>query len=360
LNPDENKKPGGVPIGIILVLMVSAGLFGAGITLTIMGSKSPEPTPLTLGSRESITGIVNAHEHIQSRKEVPNLLEGMEMAGVAKTVLVGSSWFTITLRGGFVRYDENNREILEIAKLYPKTFIPFVTMDPEDPEKLNKLKKYVEDGACGVKLYSGHGGKTQEKPFHVLPLDDPGMMEVYAYCESVNLPILFHVNYPKFKDEFENVLKAFPDLTIICPHYALSASTTARIKELRRLFDTYPNFYTDLSLGSENIQIQGLKWLSKAPNRYTDFYYEYGDRILFGSDLVVTNHRKKTALYIAQVIQAYRDFLEKPKYTFILVPDEVLNGISLEDKILRKVYYENFERIMADVPNYRKLMGMDD
>ncbi len=356
-NPDE-KVARGVSIGIVVILMVGAALLGSGITLTLVSSRAPEPEAVSSFSQEPITGIVNAHEHIQSRKEVPGLLKAMEMVGVEKTVLVGSSWFTITLRGGFVRHDENNQEILEIAKLYPDKFIPFVTMDPEDPEKLEKLKKYVEAGACGLKLYSGHGGKTQVQPFHPLPLDDPGMMEVYAYCQSVNIPILLHINFWEFGEEFERVLNAFPELIIIGPHYCLSSNSDSRIKNLKRLLDTYPNLYTDLSFGSENIQIQGMRNLSKAPRRYRDFYYEYGDRVLYGTDLVVTNHPKKTVAYMAQVMQAYRDFLEKDKYRLFLIPEEELNGIYLDRKTLRKVYSENFERIMSEVPNYRKQMEL--
>ena len=54
--------------------------------------------------------IVDVHEHIQSINEVPRLLVAMDSLGIGKTILLGSSWFTITLdpKVGFTRYDENN------------------------------------------------------------------------------------------------------------------------------------------------------------------------------------------------------------------------------------------------------------
>jgi hypothetical protein len=89
--------------------------------------------------------IVNAHEHIQSAREAGKLTAVMDELGVGRTLLFGSSWFTITLnpKAGFTRYDQNNAAIMGIYKADPGRFEPWPTIDPRDPDKLAKIRRLV-------------------------------------------------------------------------------------------------------------------------------------------------------------------------------------------------------------------------
>ena len=217
-----------------------------------------------------------------------------------------------------------------------------------------KLKAFVEAGARGLKLYNGHGYFYDH--FFKLPLDDPSMMQVYRYCEEKGIPILYHINSGRFLNQFENILKAFPYLVVIAPHFAL---TSRNLSLLSRLLDTYPNLYTDISFGHPDFQVAGFKRISQNSESFKSFMKKYSDRITFGTDIVITSYRAKSRSYIDEVTLSYFDMLEKEKFTLPKSiynmmsknarantdPDKIYNGLNLDDETLRLIYHDNPEKI---------------
>jgi predicted TIM-barrel fold metal-dependent hydrolase len=227
---------------------------------------------------------INVHEHIQSGRQALQLLRAMDALDIEKTVLVGSSWFTITLnpRVGFTHYDRNNQEILRISQDLPGRFEAWPTLDPHDPLKLDKLIRLHGQGASGLKLYIGHGyvsPLTGDYFFHTMAMDDLRMAPVYQYCSENLLPICFHVNpgpkTPGFAQEFVKVLQSFPNLLVIAPHWALSS---IRLSRLRELLAKFPNLMTDISFGHDTYLISGLRRISAAPHRYRELIESFPER----------------------------------------------------------------------------------
>ena len=287
-------------------------------------------------SKTSQPGIINTHEHFQSFENVLPFLEAMRRIGVVKTLIVGSPEATIlTGRQGFSGEEKYNLEVLKIANTYPEHFIAFPTINPRDPEKLEKFKRDIKMGGEGLKLYSGHS------LFHDLPLDDPSMLPVYEFCEANRIPILFHVNAGYFQTEFENVLKKFPKLKVICPHFCLSTIATERFEYL---MDKYPALYTDVSFGYIDFLKDGLLRISRDPEKFRNLILKYQDRIFFGTDMVITSAPHKTADWLTDASRVYRDLLEKETYTFFAIDGVSLRGLHLEPKVLEKIYRTNFER----------------
>jgi len=303
--------------------------------------------------------IVNVHEHIQSTREAGRLLAAMDQTGIERTILMGSSWFTVTLNqgDGFTRVDWNNRQVLHIAKRHPKRFLAWPTIDPADPQKLDALKEYVSLGASGLKLYLGHGlhdlrpGATGYF-FHTVAMDDPGMLPVYAYCQEIGLPIMFHVNpgptAPGFADEFIDVLRAYPDMKVIAPHFILSSIKSSRLREL---LDAFPNVYSDLSFGHDDFLGAGLKRISRKPKKFQKILADYPTRFMFGTDVVVTAAAQKNADWIAIRVRAYLDMLSKAEYTTEVVPGKTLKGLALGREALERVLFKNFDALVASKPS---------
>jgi len=299
--------------------------------------------------RRAAFKIINAHEHVQSFNNIPLLLKVMEDCQMEKMILLGTSKFTFYLnpKYGFSEYDKNNEEIINISKKYPDKFIALCTIDPRDEDKLEKIKKFIAEGAKGLKLYNGHA-YFYDNFFH-LPLDDPGMMEVYQYCEEQRMPILYHINSDRFLDQMERILQAFPDLVVVAPHFIL---TSRNLTLLSRLLDTYPNLYTDISFGHPDFQVAGFKRISYNVVAFREFMQKYRDRINFGTDIVITSYRAKSSSYIDDVTLSYFDMLEKEE--FILPdsiykmmgkkareqtdPNTVYRGLNLDDETLRMIY----------------------
>jgi len=302
--------------------------------------------------------IVNAHEHVQSSRNIPLLLKVMAECQIEKMVLLGTSKFTFYLnpKYGFSEYDKNNEEIIKISKDYPDKFIALCTINPHDEDKLEKLENFIAAGAKGLKLYNGHGYFYDH--FFNLPLDDPGMMEVYKYCEEQGIPILYHINSSRFLDQMERILQTFPDLVIVAPHFILTSSNLAL---LSRLLDTYSNLYTDISFGHPDYQVAGFKRISRNAKAFREFIQKYRDRINFGTDIVITSYRAKSRSYIEEVTLSYFDMLEKEEFTLPISiynmmsrkaqertdPNALYQGLNLDDETLRMIYHDNAVRIFG-------------
>ena len=301
--------------------------------------------------------VVNAHDHLYSRKYLPKYFEAAKRTGIVSTLFVASSEYTLHGRGGDPKKgnEANSREMIEAAREYPGKIIPFGTFHPSDPEKMDKLKQFVADGAAGLKLYSGHSN------FYDRPLDVEEMMPVYAYCAETGFPICWHVNLLRYAAEFERVLSRFPNLKLIVPHFGVTFFRPKEQpwREFQRMLDTYPNLYTDTSFGTREILVSGLESVNRHPEIFRAFLEKYSDRVLFGTDMVVTGNKEKTEEWIEAVIRACRDVLEKETFHFFMGAKGskyaakganntygIYRGLALSDDILRKIYETNIRKVI--------------
>jgi len=334
-----------------VVLLVSLGACQRGCDAH---GDEDERAPYRAKRISELTGpykIVNAHEHLQSVHVAERLLRVMDETSVAKTVILGGSRRTTQgLQNEFVDYEANNAEMLEAARRWPERFVPFVTIDTDDPDKLNKLRRWIEKGAKGLKLYSGHG------EFHTRPLNVRDMLEVYRYCEEHHVPIIFHVNGGRYLHEFEPILQSFPDLQIICPHFCLLSNSP---RTFHRLMDAYPQLLTDISFGIPPFMNAGLERVSANPERFRSLILDYPQRFLWGSDVVVTRHRRKDRRFIAEVFRAYFHMLGQSTYRYQPYDGKYYrkeggpverNGIALPADVLREIYETNFTHVNIPRP----------
>jgi len=328
---------------------VASATIAAGLLRCSVG---PEP------SRKA--RIINVHEHIQSLDQAKVHVTVMDQLGVERMALLGSSWFTITLRDevGFTRYDENNEELMKIVGAYPGRFDAWPVISPVDPQKLDKFKVLMDRGATGLKLFTGHGyttRKTNEYIFHPIAMDDPQMMPVYEHCEKNGIPVLIHVNpspvKPGFCEEFVSVLQQFPDMVVNCPHFMLSSVKDSRLREF---LATFPNLYTDISFGDAFMKA-GLTRIAKNSAKFRKLFADYPDRFMFGTDLVLTEARHKSEEWVHNQFQAYLDMLTWEAYTTPCIPGETLRGVALSKELLDGVLFRNYEKFLARKPRGTKI-----
>lgn len=358
------------PVFVPIILVAALLLIGRFAGRMPPGAGPAGETVNALAAIQAERKIINVHEHVEGIADAERLLHVMDRFGIHKSILMGSSYFTITLseQVGFTRYDENNEELLRIARAYPDRFEAWPTINPADPDKLEKFKSLVEQGATGLKLYLGHGYVKRsdgQYMFHVTAMDDPSMLPVYAYCQENFIPICFHVNpgptTPGFAEEFIAVLTQFPDLKIICPHFMLSSIRDSRLQEL---LDTFPNLYSDVSFGHDDFLSDGVKRISGNLTKFRGLFEKYPDRFMWGTDLVVTAHPSKTEPWMAERIQTYLDMLTKDRYTTPVATESVtdpatgrtqrkpaeLRGLQLRRELLERILYKNFEEFIAKRP----------
>jgi len=308
--------------------------------------------------------IVNTHEHVQGETVVPDLLKMMDANGMAKSCLMGSSRFTLTLKEsvGFTDYDTNNEALLKIAQADPARFEAWPTIDPHDPEKVEKIRSLHERGATGVKLYIGHGYVRRDNGnymFHTMAMDDPALFPFFEFCETNFIPLCLHVNpfLKGFAQELIHVLETFPNMKVNCPHFILSSIKAERLIEL---LETFPNLYSDISFGHDDFLRDGAERISRNPEKFKALFSRFPNRFFFGTDLVLTDYEGKTPEWMQVRVQAYFDLLTKATYTTPLLPGKTLVGLELRGPLLDNVLYKNYEDFEKLKPSGTKITRQID
>lgn len=192
------------------------------------------------------------------------------MEAVDKAIVFG-------LRAHHVGMVVPNDLIAQYVAQHPEKLIGFTSIDPNEPNYLDELRRTIEDLQMrGLKL-----GPVYQN-YH--PMDDR-MRPVYEYCQRKQLPILIHqaTTYPrraplKFASPLllEDVALAYPDLVMVIAHmgHPWIAETIVFIRK-------HPNLFVDISaLYYRPWQFYNGMMLA----------VEYGvtDKLLFGSDYPVT------------------------------------------------------------------------
>ena len=299
---------------------------------------------------------INTHEHLLKERHLERYLPAARALGIKKTVIVASPRFTLFGKGeqGEPSMSENFQTVLSAAKLYPDEIVPFFTLTPDDEDPLARAKAHVAAGGKGVKLYSGHSNLHDE------PLDHPKMMPVYAYLEELGLPINWHINLTKWSGEFEKVMQKHPKLNVMVPHFGVCFWNPEKyMPVLAELMRKYPNLYVDTSLGTREILIDGVYRMAEHKELFRKFFDEFQDRIVYGSDSVITGNKEKTTSWYYKVILGTREQLELDQFQFDLAegysryyekgrdPTGVVVGMGLPEPILKKIYWDNAERWLA-------------
>ena len=132
----------------------------------------------------------------------------------------------------------------------------------------------------------------------------------------------------------------------------LSSIKSSRLQEY---LDTFPNLYSDISFGHDSFLGQGLKRISKSPNKFRRIFRLYPDRFMFGSDLVMTNIPSKTVKFFSDRVQAYYDMLTKSEYTTPVLRSETLTGLELTAPLLDNILYKNYETFIAKKPKNTRI-----
>lgn len=326
----------GLFLGIIASITINEGI-KRGIHTQLINIDSG-----LIGELNTDSEIINAHEIIQSTANAEVLLKVMDKLEISKTVLAGAPEETIFFtpdKKGFSKYDENNAQILEVKSKYPDRFMVFCTINPTDDDKITKIQQCLNQGADGIKLYSGHTFFYRDE----YPLDQEPMTYIYRFAEEKGLPIIFHANLHYYKAQFEAVLSKFTKLKVVCPHYCVY---TTRLIKLTKMLDRYPNLYLDISFGYKDYLAEGLERITQERDIFKDFFEKYQDRLLFATDVVLTSYEGKDEEWITQTYQTYKDLLTKEEFTYFLAPDKKFKGLNLSPETVKKIYFQNFIKLI--------------
>ena len=230
-------------------------------------------------------------------------LEAMDKNGLEKTVF-------LSLKSG-------NEEFLKFIDSSDR-FVGIANVDPTKENAIELMKKDLDKGFVGVKLYATSGG---------FDVGDEKAFEFYECCEKNDIPIIVHfgVTIGRNSDlvlgnplRLSKVISRFPKLRFIIAHFGAGF-----FKEALLLMYKNENVYFDTS-GTNN-------WLEYSPFGWTlkDLFRISlnaigSKRILFGTD----SHRMS---------EGYRENILKEQMEIV---KELAGEEGVED-----IFYNNAKRV---------------
>ena len=239
----------------------------------------------------------------------------------------------------------------------------------ESAERLvTELEGLLAVGCDGIKILFG---KPDARKKLGTPLDSHIFTPLFDKLEETKFPVLWHIadpsefwdsdpmpaplwgssqnwcyddSYPSYdsiKTEAENLFDRHLGLNLILPHFYFMSGD---LKTASKFLDEHPNINIDTAPGVEMCHNCSVK-----VDEAREFFIKYDSRILFGTDCGMAAHR--TSRQRSQMMQ---DWLETDKVIMVpaddpfMMPDvkDRFNGLALPEDSLRKIYSDNFCRIM--------------
>ena len=312
--------------------------------------------------------VIDVHNHVNDArgtddKIIPpaEVVKQLDQANVKKVAVLTGGWG-----------DKLQRVLDRTVKLYPDRFVVFTQMDwskIDDPnfraEMVAQLDNAVKRGARGLKVLKDWGLGVRDKSGKLLAIDDPRMDPVWEECGRLGIPVSIHSTDPEAfftptdaKNERYEELMHNPSWSFYGSDFP---SKTTLLEQRNHVFAKHPKtIFIALHVANwpENLDVVS-EWLRKYPNMYVEFgareaelgrqprraaqfFAEFQDRIMFGTD----------AEPIPQMYANYFRWLETDDeyFPYWNYPEQgrwMIYGMKLPDTILEKVYHGNAERVLA-------------
>lgn len=323
--------------------------------------------------KSKMKGIIDCHVHMGGVADEASMLKIREATGIGKMALVSIQ--NPTAGAGLP-------QSLYMKAQYPKLFFVFAGLN--HAQKLSggrvrttslvkQVEGFVKMGCDGIKMIEGKPTSRQQMD---IPVTDPYFADYWAYVEELGIPIIWHVNDPEeFWDpakipvwarernwgygpgdvqkeqlyaEVDEVLARHPNLKIIFAHFYFLSADSPRA---RRFFDEHPTVHFDLAPG-----IEMLYNLSQDPDTSREFFTQYAERIVFGTDLSSRLSMEEGCIRAGLVfrwLESEDTFRVPEKADFLLgsPEDGIIRGLSLPEDALARIYRGNFVRLVGIKPH---------
>ncbi len=249
----------------------------------------------------------------------------------------------------------------------------------------DKIERAMRDGASGIKIFKALGLGVRLKDGSLLKVDDPRLDPLFERCAQTGAIVAWHVadpvaffEKPDKNNERYAELSLAPDWSFYGKDYPSHAALLAardrviakhpkttflgihlanhpeKISYVAKILDRFPNLYVDIAARVPEIGRHPVPTLKR-------FFERYQRRILFGTDLIITprgmqlgsiskDGRLPTYKDAITFYKVHRRFFETADRDFDhptpIQGDWTINGIDLPLAILKKIYYENADKLI--------------
>ena len=279
-------------------------------------------------------------------------------------------------------------EALALKALYPERFTVFGQLDPclyyrggadMGARQAEYAAALLRAGCDGIKLLEG---KPQLRRALPVPDFDADCWDAFwTWCETQQVPVLWHVNDPEnfwdpekvpawaagqgwlYDESYINneeqyrqvltVLERHPGLRVCFAHFFFLSAQLGRLADI---LERFPQVVTDLTPG-----IEMYENFSRTPEETRAFFERFHDRILYGTDIGsrFVYHgggrpfNEKENLRRPEIVRAFltnrEDETVAADGNFVVGrPDFAMMGLGLEGERLGEILHKNFLRFAGE------------
>ncbi|MEN8226886.1 MAG: amidohydrolase family protein [Bacteroidota bacterium] len=297
---------------------------------------------------------IDVHTHVSNN--YPGIVNYLEMrnALLTENKIDLAMWINL---GGAKGTETGIDTIHEVSKGRVMTCISDYSPHRGLTRKPEEISGYLKKGFVGYKIWHGPASRVLEEGEKGIeyidnlahePLFDAmekaGMVMASVHIADPNGPFGERGKWCADPVEFwrsivalERVLQRHPDLVIVAAHGSWLVCQDAQIDFLRYLLETYPNFHVDLaatfqyyhSVNQENLR---------------DFFMEYSDRILYGTDNGIIKKSDIPNL-VDRYIKTFQILETDDPVKGGFFGKSMTTGLNLPKDVLEKIYFKNAQKI---------------
>lgn len=337
------------------------------------------------GKEQSVSAkdIAKIDIHTHYRFDRPYLIAELEALNM-QTALVD---VVRTEEGKEVRSWDN---YLAMQKQYPNRFYlcsGFNADGIDDPNYANRiieqLRQEISEGARMVKVWKNFGMVHKDATGEYIQIDDARLQPIWNFLAASNIPVMAHIgeplqawtpidtlnphsnyfkNHPQYHaylhpeiPHYDTIIAARdrwlannPKLTIMGAHLGSMAHD---VDEVAKRLEQFPNFLVEPGARFGDLVRQDSR-------KVAAFFNKYQDRILYGSDIVISKPESELSkddmangkAFMHKVLHIHWKYLTSDEsFVFdspVLPRTYSTKGLNLSKEVLQKVYHDNAVRLL--------------
>lgn len=285
------------------------------------------------------------------------------------------------------KVNEQNHQLMldlfskEPNRTAPVGAFPLTAWDETDfqEQTIAWLDKLFEQGVVGVKVWKNIGMEFRDKNGKLVMIDDRKLDPIFEHIEQEGKVLLGHLGEPKncwlpleemttnndrsyfsknskyhmylhpefpsYEDQIaarDRMLEKHPKINFVACHLA---SLEWNVDKIAEFLERFPNATVEVAARMGQVQYQSQRDRS----RVREFFINYQDRILYGTDLSVRPEANVPERYESAKSRWIRDWRYFCTDQEQSVPelDDPVRGLKLPKSIVEKIYRENALRVFS-------------
>jgi len=329
---------------------------------------------------------------------VPKIDAHMHIQNYADTVFINQAQhdnFRIlnlnVFKSGGKPVEEQQKFSVEMVQAFPgrNAWVTAFSLDNFNKEgwqdeAISYIKKSVENGAVGVKVWKNIGFFLKDENSKLVMIDHPRFDPILDYLAKNYIPLIGHLgehrnswlplekmtvngnrdyarahpeehmylhperpSYEDYINARDRMLEKHPDLVFIGAHLG---SLEWSVDELARRLDKFPNMSVDMAERVSHLQYQSLSEWQKV----RDFFIKYQDRLIYGTDLrssamdIVNKGIKDPEgikKHAHEVWMRHWKFFTDDQMMRVPKVEGEFKGLKLPREVVDKIYRTNAEKL---------------